>query len=192
MTPCTRAPSGEPVGGGGHGVVGVLVRGGGRQDHDLVGAGGGQEPAVEVAPAVHAPPPTRATGPVTGADVTVAGVHRRDWLPFGSLQRWRWRSSASSDRGSWAWASPRWPPAGMTVVLRSRKQETADALVAGLGRSLAKQVERGKLDEAEAAAVAGRAATADLGPCPTATSSWSRLSRTSRPRSSSSVSSTGL
>jgi 3-hydroxybutyryl-CoA dehydrogenase len=53
--------------------------------------------------------------------------------------------------------------AGMTVVLRSRKQETADALVAGLGRSLAKQVERGKLDEAEAAAVAGRVrATADL------------------------------
>jgi 3-hydroxybutyryl-CoA dehydrogenase len=53
--------------------------------------------------------------------------------------------------------------AGMSVVLRSRKQETADALVAGLGRSLAKQVERGKLDEAEAAAVAGRvSATADL------------------------------
>jgi 3-hydroxybutyryl-CoA dehydrogenase len=53
--------------------------------------------------------------------------------------------------------------AGMTVVLRSRKQETADALVAGLGRSLAKQVERGKLDEAEAAVVAGRvSATADL------------------------------
>ena len=53
--------------------------------------------------------------------------------------------------------------AGMTVVLRSRKQETADALVAGLGRSLAKQVERGKLDEAEATAVAGRvSATADL------------------------------
>jgi 3-hydroxybutyryl-CoA dehydrogenase len=53
--------------------------------------------------------------------------------------------------------------AGMTVVLRSRKQETADALVAGLGRSLAKQVERGKLDEAEAAAVAGRvSATEDL------------------------------
>ena len=44
--------------------------------------------------------------------------------------------------------------AGLTVVLRSRKQETADALVAGLGRSLAKQVQRGKLDEAEAAAVA--------------------------------------
>jgi 3-hydroxybutyryl-CoA dehydrogenase len=53
--------------------------------------------------------------------------------------------------------------AGMTVVLRSRKQETADALIAGLRRSLAKQVERGKLDEAEAAAVAGRVgATADL------------------------------
>ncbi|MGH9229091.1 MAG: 3-hydroxyacyl-CoA dehydrogenase family protein [Acidimicrobiales bacterium] len=53
--------------------------------------------------------------------------------------------------------------AGMTVVLRSRKQETADAMVAGLGRSLAKQVERGKLDEAGAAAVSGRvSATADL------------------------------
>jgi 3-hydroxybutyryl-CoA dehydrogenase len=53
--------------------------------------------------------------------------------------------------------------AGMTVVLRSRKQETADAMVAALGRSLAKQVERGKLDEAEAAAVNGRvSATADL------------------------------
>jgi 3-hydroxybutyryl-CoA dehydrogenase len=53
--------------------------------------------------------------------------------------------------------------AGMTVVLRSRKQETADAMVAALGRSLTKQVERGKLDEAEAAAVGGRvSATADL------------------------------
>jgi 3-hydroxybutyryl-CoA dehydrogenase len=52
---------------------------------------------------------------------------------------------------------------GMTVVLRSRKQETADAMVAGLERSLAKQVERGKLDNAEAAAVRGRvSATADI------------------------------
>jgi 3-hydroxybutyryl-CoA dehydrogenase len=53
--------------------------------------------------------------------------------------------------------------AGMTVVLRSRKQETADAMIAVLGRSLAKQVERGKLDQAEAAVVSGRvSATADL------------------------------
>jgi 3-hydroxybutyryl-CoA dehydrogenase len=53
--------------------------------------------------------------------------------------------------------------AGVTVVLRSRKQESADAMVAALGRSLAKQVERGKLDEAESAAVSGRvSATADL------------------------------
>jgi 3-hydroxybutyryl-CoA dehydrogenase len=52
---------------------------------------------------------------------------------------------------------------GMTVVLRSRKQETADAMVAGLERSLAKQVERGTLEESEAAAVSGRvSATADL------------------------------
>jgi 3-hydroxybutyryl-CoA dehydrogenase len=53
--------------------------------------------------------------------------------------------------------------AGVTIVLRSRKQESADAMVAALGKSLAKQVERGKLDEAEAAAVTGRVnATADL------------------------------
>ena len=53
--------------------------------------------------------------------------------------------------------------AGVTVVLRSRKQESADAMVAGLGKSLAKQVGRGKLDEAEAEAIRGRvSATADL------------------------------
>ena len=53
--------------------------------------------------------------------------------------------------------------AGMSVVLRSRKQESADAMVAGLERSLAKQVERGKLDESEARAVGARVrATADL------------------------------
>ena len=52
---------------------------------------------------------------------------------------------------------------GVTVVLRSRKQETADAMVADLERSLATQVARGKLDESEAAAVNGRVgATADL------------------------------
>jgi 3-hydroxybutyryl-CoA dehydrogenase len=53
--------------------------------------------------------------------------------------------------------------AGVDVVLRSRKQETADAMVAALGKSLAKQVSRGKLDEAEAEAVQARvSATSDL------------------------------
>src|ERR671916_1826192 len=53
--------------------------------------------------------------------------------------------------------------AGGTVVLRSRKQESADAMVAGLDKSLAKQVSRGKLDEAEAEAVKARVSgTADL------------------------------
>jgi 3-hydroxybutyryl-CoA dehydrogenase len=53
--------------------------------------------------------------------------------------------------------------AGIDVVLRSRKQETADAMVAGLGKSLAKQVAKGRLDEAEASAVEGRVtATSDL------------------------------
>mgnify|MGYP001141198329 CR=1 FL=1 len=53
--------------------------------------------------------------------------------------------------------------AGVTVVLRSRKQETADAMLASLGKSLEKQVSKGKLDEAAAAAVRDRVtATADL------------------------------
>src|SRR5918998_2171439 len=53
--------------------------------------------------------------------------------------------------------------AGGTVVLRSRKQESADAMVTGLDKSLAKQVSRGKLDEAEAEAVKARVSgTADL------------------------------
>jgi 3-hydroxybutyryl-CoA dehydrogenase len=53
--------------------------------------------------------------------------------------------------------------AGVDVVLRSRKQETADAMVAGLGKSLDKQVAKGRIAEDEAAAVAARvSATADL------------------------------
>ena len=54
--------------------------------------------------------------------------------------------------------------AGFEVVLRSRAQETADAMVAGLEKSLAKQVDRGKLEAAERDAVLGRVrAVADLG-----------------------------
>ena len=36
---------------------------------------------------------------------------------------------------------------GHEVVLRSRKQETADKMVAGLEKSLAKQVDKGKLSD---------------------------------------------
>src|SRR5262245_63274185 len=46
--------------------------------------------------------------------------------------------------------------AGVTVVLRSRKQESADAMLAALDKSLARQVERGRLDDAEAEAVSAR------------------------------------
>jgi 3-hydroxybutyryl-CoA dehydrogenase len=53
--------------------------------------------------------------------------------------------------------------AGVEVVLRSRKQETADAMVAGLARSLTKQVERGRLEQDSADEVRARVrATADL------------------------------
>jgi len=54
--------------------------------------------------------------------------------------------------------------AGFEVVLRSRSQASADAMVAGLEKSLAKQVERGKLDDADRAATLGRVrAVSDLG-----------------------------
>jgi 3-hydroxybutyryl-CoA dehydrogenase len=59
--------------------------------------------------------------------------------------------------------------AGIDVVLRSRQQATADAMVTALERSLAKQVERGKLEEAAAKEIGGRvtatAQLADLAGC---------------------------
>jgi len=53
---------------------------------------------------------------------------------------------------------------GHEVVLRSRSQASADAMVATLAKSLAKQVEKGKRTEAEAAEISGRVrATTHLG-----------------------------
>src|SRR6266542_464957 len=53
--------------------------------------------------------------------------------------------------------------AGVDVTLRSRKQETADAMVAGLEKSLAKQVAKGKLTDEDAAAIAARVSgTSDI------------------------------
>ena len=53
--------------------------------------------------------------------------------------------------------------AGHTVVVRSRKQETADDMVTRLEKSLGKQVEKGKLDEEGRDAVLGRvSATSEL------------------------------
>jgi len=53
---------------------------------------------------------------------------------------------------------------GYEVVLRSRRQETADAMLAGLEKSLAKQVERGRLSEEDRDATLGRVTvTSDLG-----------------------------
>ena len=50
---------------------------------------------------------------------------------------------------------------GHEVVLRSRKQASADAMVASLEKSLAKQVERGKLTEEDRDAVLGRVTATD-------------------------------
>jgi 3-hydroxybutyryl-CoA dehydrogenase len=53
---------------------------------------------------------------------------------------------------------------GYEVVLRSRSQTSADAMVAGLKKSLAKQVAKGKRTEAEAEEIASRvSATTHLG-----------------------------
>ena len=53
--------------------------------------------------------------------------------------------------------------AGVEVVLRSRKQETADAMLASLDKSLGKQVEKGRLEDTVAKEVLGRvSATSDL------------------------------
>jgi len=53
---------------------------------------------------------------------------------------------------------------GYEVVLRSRSQSAADAMVAGLTKSLAKQVEKGKRTEAEAGEITARvSATTHLG-----------------------------
>ncbi|MEQ1785972.1 MAG: 3-hydroxybutyryl-CoA dehydrogenase [Acidimicrobiales bacterium] len=50
---------------------------------------------------------------------------------------------------------------GIEVILRSRQQGTADAMVAGLEKSLAKQVERGKLEEAVAKEISSRVSATD-------------------------------
>ncbi len=53
---------------------------------------------------------------------------------------------------------------GYEVVVRSRRQETADAVVTSLEKSLAKQVDKGKLvDEERVAALSRVTATSDLG-----------------------------
>lgn len=53
---------------------------------------------------------------------------------------------------------------GFEVVLRSREQSTADATLAGLEKSLNRQVEKGRLDEAERDATLARVrGVADLG-----------------------------
>jgi 3-hydroxybutyryl-CoA dehydrogenase len=51
--------------------------------------------------------------------------------------------------------------AGHTVILRSRRQESADAMVSGLEKSLAKQVERGRLEEATRDEVLARVSATD-------------------------------
>ena len=91
----------------------------------------------------------------------VAGFDRGGYRPvaWAPCRSHGWESSV---RASWARASPRWrPPPGYEVVLRSRSQDCADAMVASLATSLAKQVEKGKRTEAEADEIAARVSRHD-------------------------------
>ncbi len=51
--------------------------------------------------------------------------------------------------------------AGFEVVLRSRHQASADAMVASLEKSLAKQVEKGRLEDVERTAILGRVSASE-------------------------------
>jgi len=51
--------------------------------------------------------------------------------------------------------------AGYTAIVRSRSRSTAEAMVAALGKSLARQVEKGKLDSDERDAIVGRVSATD-------------------------------
>jgi 3-hydroxybutyryl-CoA dehydrogenase len=51
--------------------------------------------------------------------------------------------------------------AGLRAIVRSRSRHAAEAMVSGLAKSLGKQVERGKLDEAERDAILGRVSATD-------------------------------
>ncbi len=51
--------------------------------------------------------------------------------------------------------------AGIEVVLRSRKQDSADAMVAGLSKSLTRQVDKGRLEADAAAEILARVSATD-------------------------------
>ena len=58
---------------------------------------------------------------------------------------------------------------GHEVVLRSRSQATADGMLAGLEKSLNRQVDKGKRTEAERDEILGR-----VGPPPPTSNGWPR------------------
>src|SRR5206468_8143632 len=119
---------------------------------------------------VHSPPPTSANAPracFTGAILRVAP---RPYSPVsfsgrgtgGGMTIKRVGVVGSGIMGSGVAEVA--AKAGFEVVLRSRAQGTADAMVAGLEKSLTKQVDRSKLEASEREAILGRVrAVADLG-----------------------------
>src|SRR5690606_4477117 len=86
----------------------------------------------------------------------------RPWLPVGSVRAMsikRLGIVGSGIMGSGIAEVA--AKAGVEVILRSRQQASADAMVAGLAKSLAKQVEKGRLDETAAKEIEGRVTATD-------------------------------
>ena len=142
-------------------AIGVLVgRRGGQHEH-LVGAAQLEELAVEVA-----------AGAPLGAADEGEGPGHGGTLPGGVLAPGCYPSVASPPMaiatlgivGSGIMGSgiaEVAAKAGVDVILRSRQQASADAMVASLEKSLAKQVERGKLDETAAKEIGARVTATD-------------------------------
>ena len=168
VTPRDREVGGGPVA---H-PLGVLERGRGREHQHLVGARSRRAARRRTrgVPSPHSPPPTRASDPAAaalGSSAAEPTAPRPDRpgvptpkLPAGNLLRFPASTGGETMahqadrrrrlRDSWARGSPRWRPRPASRwCCAAAPQAGADAMLAGLEKSLARQVEKGRLDDAD-------------------------------------------
>ena len=102
-------------------------------------------------------------GPGHGGDATAAAVLAPGCYPSVASRAHDDRSAwASSGRGSWGRASPRWRPRRASTWSCARASRPAPTpWWPALEKSLAKQVDRGKLDETAAKEIAARVTATD-------------------------------
>ena len=129
-------------------AVGVLVRSRGRDDEHLRAAACGEQVAVEVTAVAPLGATDQGKGAGHGPHLPVPESGPR-LLPVGSVAAHDHHDAwASSVRGSWGRASPRWPPSRASRSCCARASRTRRTRWSPrLEKSLAKQVERGKLEE---------------------------------------------